>query len=189
MAYKKILTYKEQACATCGQLIAVFATPLWRHFFRVLICGYIYYWSFFFLLFAGRCEPLSIPVCSGLHYNMTLVPNTFNHPTQQEAASNIHPLFQYSPYGDSPWNDCSPELPLFVCSLHAPPCSVPRKPCRELCERVRKSCLLQLQKHGYSWPENMACDKFPNAENEADCIGASQKYVPSTTVPIPREGC
>lgn len=142
-----------------------------------------------FLLFTGRCEPLTIPLCSGLPYNMTLVPNTFNHQTQQEAASKIHPLFLHSPYSDSssPWNDCSPELPLFVCSLHAPPCSVPRKPCRELCERVRNSCLHQLQQYGYPWPENMACDKFSNAGNETDCIGASQRYVPTTAIPIPRE--
>lgn len=141
------------------------------------------------LLFAGRCEPLTIAVCSSLHYNMTLVPNTFNHRTQQEAASNIHPFFQYSPHGNSLWNDCSPELPLFVCSLHAPPCGVPRKPCRELCDRVRNSCLHQLQKHGYSWPENMACNKLPTAGNEADCIGASQHYVTPTTIPIPQEYC
>ena len=119
---------------------------------------------------------------------MTFVPNTFNHRTQQEAASKIHPLFQYSPYHDSPWNNCSPELSLFVCSMHAPPCSVPRKPRRELCERVRNRCLHELQKHGYPWPENMARDKFPNARNEADCIGASQRYVPPATIPIPTRG-
>lgn len=85
MVYKKILTYKEQACATCGQLIAVFATPLWRHFFRVLICGYIYYWSFFFYFLQGDVSLCPFPcavVCTTI-WRWFPTPSTIQHNKRQ----------------------------------------------------------------------------------------------------------
>lgn len=120
---------------------------------------------FFFKLFAGRCKPLTILMCRGLHYNMTLFPNFFNQ-TQAEASSEI---VQFSPlvrYG------CSTELPLLLCFLYAPPCNVPRLPCRELCNRVKNSCLPVLTEFGIPWPTSIACDKFPSARQGTECIGA-----------------
>lgn len=121
-------------------------------------------------------------MCDGLHYNMTLFPNFFNHGTQGEAFSEIisfRPLVQFG---------CASELSLFLCSLYAPPCNVPRRPCKELCERIKNSCLPVLQEFGMPWPKKIACDKFPSAGKGADCIGAQRPVSPATANPTTRPG-
>ena len=118
-----------------------------------------------FLLFAGRCKPLTISLCSSMHYNMTLFPNFFNQ-TQGEASAEIGQFLPLVHYG------CSSELPLLLCSLYAPPCSEPRLPCRELCNRVKNGCLPVLTEFGIPWPTNMPCDNFPSAKRGTKCIVA-----------------
>lgn len=134
-----------------------------------------------FLHFVGRCEALAIPMCGELHYNMTLFPNFFNHQTQDEAALEIKSFLPLLRYG------CSPEMSLFLCSLYAPPCSVPRRPCKELCKRVQSSCLPVLEEFGIPWPQRIACEKFPAAGSASDCIGA-QPSVPPTATSTTRSG-
>ena len=116
-------------------------------------------------------------MCKGLNYNMTMVPNFFNHKTQQKAASELHPLFYLG-------MNCSHEMTLFVCSLYAPPCGVPYKPCRELCRRVQRHCLRFMEMFGYPWPEDVTCDKFPAAGQGTECIEAQPTVPPSTRSPL-----
>jgi len=42
---------------------------------------------------AKRCEPITIPMCKDLQYNMTIIPNLLNHPTQDDAGLEVHQFF------------------------------------------------------------------------------------------------
>lgn len=48
-----------------------------------------------------------------------MVPNLFNHSTQEQAASEIHPSFYFGLRCESR------EMTLFVCALYFPPCGMP----------------------------------------------------------------
>lgn len=123
--------------------------------------------------FVGRCEVLRIPLCKGLNYNMTLFPSFRNHRTQEEAALEVHQFFPLVKVG------CSPDLSLFLCSLYAPSCSAPFKPCRELCISARDGCSPLMKEFGFTWPDSFSCDKFPAAGQGTECV-ASQRSVVST---------
>nr|AQT19768.1 hypothetical protein Smed-fzd-5/8-3 [Schmidtea mediterranea] len=111
----------------------------------------------------GKCEIIKIPMCKDIHYNMTMMPNMFNHENQDEAGFEAHqfyPLVQIK---------CSEDLQFFLCSIYTPIClkqyvkSLP--PCRSVCERVKKGCDPLLQKYTFKWPEKMNCDQFPVYNN------------------------
>lgn len=36
-----------------------------------------------------KCEPITVPMCRNIQYNMTHMPNQFNHETQQDAAVEV----------------------------------------------------------------------------------------------------
>jgi len=40
-----------------------------------------------------RCEPITIPMCKDIEYNMTIIPNLLNHQTQDEAGLEVHQFF------------------------------------------------------------------------------------------------
>ena len=114
-----------------------------------------------------RCEKIKIPMCQNIGYNLTSIPNMFNHDTQEEAALEIH---QFWPLVEI---KCSPDLKFFLCSLYAPMClpnfkdEVP--PCWSVCERARQGCLNFMLKYGFSWPERMKCDNFPKLGGKKLC--------------------
>jgi len=107
----------------------------------------------------GRCEEISIPMCRGIGYNMTSMPNDLNHDTQDEAGLEVH---QFWPLVEI---QCSPDLKFFLCSVYTPICiedyHQPLPACRSVCERAKAGCAPIMQKHGFPWPERMSCDKFP----------------------------
>ena len=37
-----------------------------------------------------KCEKIKIPMCQSIGYNLTYMPNMFNHDTQEEAALEVH---------------------------------------------------------------------------------------------------
>ena len=112
---------------------------------------------------------------------MTMVPNLFNHSTQEQAASEIHPSFYFGLRCESR------EMTLFVCALYFPPCEMPYQPCRELCERVKRRCLPNIELYGYPWPEEIDCDEFPSAGSGANCIGAQPLMPPTTSSTVQLE--
>ena len=78
-------------------------------------------------------------MCQNIGYNLTYMPNMFNHDTQEEAALDVH---QFWPLVDI---KCSPDLKIFLCSVFAPKCELHAKenefpPCRSLCESARNGC-------------------------------------------------
>ena len=115
-----------------------------------------------------KCERITIPLCQKIEYNLTYVPNMFEHPTQLDAALHAHqfwPLVRIN---------CSPDLKLFICATHAPVCGVnygkPLLPCRSFCERVRDACSLVFKINGISWPEYLDCNKFPENTGKTVCM-------------------
>ena len=106
------------------------------------------------------CEPIEIPMCAGMPYNMTRMPNHLHHSTQENARLAIEP------YGDLVKQNCSADLLFFLCAMFAPICTphfqkeaIP--PCRSVCERSRRGCEPVMNKYNFSWPVDLDCDKLP----------------------------
>jgi len=41
----------------------------------------------------GRCEPITIPLCKDIMYNMTIMPNLLNHRKQDDAGLEVHQFY------------------------------------------------------------------------------------------------
>uniref|UniRef100_A0A182JJ15 Uncharacterized protein n=1 Tax=Anopheles atroparvus TaxID=41427 RepID=A0A182JJ15_ANOAO len=65
-----------------------------------------------------RCEPITIPFCTGIQYNQTIMPNLVGHTKQEEASLEVH---QFVPLVNI---NCSPDLKFFLCLLYAPACTI-----------------------------------------------------------------
>ncbi|GBN27876.1 Frizzled-5 [Araneus ventricosus] len=120
-----------------------------------------------------RCEEITIPMCRGIGYNYTSMPNKFHHDTQDEAGLEVH---QFWPLVEI---HCSDDLLFFLCSLYAPICiedyqgQLPA--CYSVCERARAGCAPIMHKYGFVWPERMNCDDFPRyGDQEHLCMDAKE---------------
>ena len=60
----------------------------------------------------GKCEEITVPMCRNMEYNMTSMPNQFNHETQAEAAMEAHQFWALVEI------NCAKEL-FLVLSVHA----------------------------------------------------------------------
>ena len=63
-----------------------------------------------------RCELITVPMCRNLAYNMTSMPNQFEHTSQSEAASEAHQFWALVEF------NCASELKFFLCSMYTPIC-------------------------------------------------------------------
>lgn len=135
-----------------------------------------------------RCEEITIPMCIGIGYNFTHMPNELNHETQEEAGLEVH---QFWPLVEI---KCSPDLKFFLCSMYTPICipdyHKPLPPCRDLCRRAKDGCEPIMRQYGFGWPERMECDQFPVLGESPDnlCMDhqPSNSSGSSTTKPPPR---
>ncbi|XP_064388786.1 frizzled-5-like [Halichondria panicea] len=111
----------------------------------------------------AQCLPVLNNVCKTVGYNMTSLPNLFNHSTQQEAEAffnKIAPIFHTS---------CSVYLAHFLCSATHPIC-FPNQfqqihPCRELCTAVRETCIPTLRQIGLEWPDELDCTLYSSYQD------------------------
>lgn len=105
------------------------------------------------------CEPITIPMCRDIGYNMTYMPNQFNHDSQEEAGLEVH---QFWPLVEI---QCSPDLKFFLCSMYTPICVTnynhPLPACRAVCERAKAGCAPLMRQYGFAWPERMRCEDLP----------------------------
>lgn len=122
------------------------------------------------LNYNGRCEEIQISFCRDLPYNQTILPNLFNHQSQDIARNHLRtyePLIKLK---------CSPYLQLFLCTLYAPIClnsKEPIPPCRNLCLSAKNGC----EKHIPSdWDKKFNCSNFPLFDNQALCIWKPDDY-------------
>ncbi|XP_051261360.1 uncharacterized protein LOC127366462 isoform X3 [Dicentrarchus labrax] len=115
----------------------------------------------------GICEPVTIPVCQGLSYNQTIMPNLLGHTSQREA------VMKMSFFNSLVQAVCSMDIRLFVCMVYAPKCVAGevQRPCRSFCERAKKGCESLMTGFGVSWPNELRCDSFP----EETCISEDSR--------------
>uniref|UniRef100_A0A8C1T7G1 FZ domain-containing protein n=1 Tax=Cyprinus carpio TaxID=7962 RepID=A0A8C1T7G1_CYPCA len=106
----------------------------------------------------GFCQPISIPLCTDIAYNQTIMPNLLGHTNQEDAGLEVHQFYPLVKV------QCSMDLKFFLCSMYAPVCTVLEQaipPCRSLCERARQGCEALMNKFGFQWPERLRCENFP----------------------------
>jgi len=113
-----------------------------------------------------RCEPVSIPMCSGVAYNDTIFPNLLGNANQEQAGQDMS---EYTPLIKI---GCSPDIQLFLCSLYAPVCTIldaAIPPCRALCLSARAGCEHLMIQFGFTWPDEFNCERFPE-EDQSDVV-------------------
>ena len=106
------------------------------------------------------CERIDIPMCRGMPYNMTRMPNHMHHSTQENARLAMEP------YGELLKQNCSEDLLFFLCAMFVPICTphfqkeaIP--PCRAVCEKSRPGCEPLMKEYNFSWPDALDCDQLP----------------------------
>ncbi|KAG8223324.1 hypothetical protein J437_LFUL001201 [Ladona fulva] len=117
-----------------------------------------------------RCEQLTAPLCIGIGYESTWVPNLLNHTDQMAANEELR---KFSPLVKI---ECSRDLPFFLCNIFVPECgrgnTEPVLPCRSMCERVKSGCDAAMEKLGIVWPDYLSCEKFPDSDDpDKVCTG------------------
>ncbi|XP_026040220.1 atrial natriuretic peptide-converting enzyme-like [Astatotilapia calliptera] len=115
----------------------------------------------------GVCEPITIPMCQGLSYNQTLIPNLLGHTSQREAFTKM------SFFNSMVQTVCSVDIRIFLCRVYAPQCEAGQAqwPCRSFCEKARRDCEGLMSNFGISWPEELQCSSFP----EEMCISEEKR--------------
>ncbi|KAK0143101.1 Secreted frizzled-related protein 3 [Merluccius polli] len=109
---------------------------------------------------AAACEPVRIPLCGSMPWNMTKMPNHLHHSTQANAVLAIEQFEGLLGTG------CSPDLLFFLCAMYAPICTIdfqhePIKPCKAVCERAKCGCEPVMKLYNHSWPESLSCNELP----------------------------
>ncbi|KAG7256635.1 hypothetical protein CRUP_005159 [Coryphaenoides rupestris] len=109
---------------------------------------------------AAACEPVRIPLCSSMPWNMTKMPNHLHHSTQANAVLAIEQFEGLLGTG------CSPDLLFFLCAMYAPICTIdfqhePIKPCKAVCERAKLGCEPVMKLYNHNWPESLSCNELP----------------------------
>ncbi|XP_066492596.1 frizzled-9 [Tiliqua scincoides] len=121
----------------------------------------------------GRCEAIEIPLCRGIGYNRTRMPNLLGHARQREAALQLQEFAPLVAYG------CHAQLRFFLCSLFAPLCAeqvrggIPA--CRPMCEAARQRCAPVMRHFHFGWPEALDCARLPTRHDpHALCMEAPE---------------
>ncbi|XP_030056007.1 frizzled-1 [Microcaecilia unicolor] len=130
----------------------------------------------------GYCQTISIPLCTDIAYNQTIMPNLLGHTNQEDAGLEVHQFYPLVKV------QCSAELKFFLCSMYAPVCTVLEQalpPCRSLCERARQGCEALMNKFGFQWPESLKCEKFPVHGAGELCVGQNTSEHSTPTPPPP----
>ena len=122
------------------------------------------------------CEPILIPMCQHMPYNMTRMPNLLQHSSQEDARYLIQ---QFEDLVDQ---KCSDVLLFYLCAMYAPICTVnfqsePIPPCRSVCEQARAGCEHIMNEHNVSWPAYLDCSTLPRYDRGV-CVSPSA-IVPS----------
>ncbi|XP_064194113.1 frizzled-6 [Anguilla rostrata] len=116
------------------------------------------------------CEPIRVPRCLNMPYNMTYFPNMMEHYDQDIAASKMEsfmPLVSLQ---------CSPDVHHFLCQAFVPTCAEPSEvswPCRGLCETVHSNCSKLIETFGIDWPPELQCDRLKKCPSSPDDSSAT----------------
>uniref|UniRef100_A0A3P8X2P0 Frizzled class receptor 8 n=1 Tax=Cynoglossus semilaevis TaxID=244447 RepID=A0A3P8X2P0_CYNSE len=138
------------------------------------------------LQYTLKCQEITVPLCKGIGYNSTYMPNQFNHDTQDEAGLEVH---QFWPLVEI---KCSADLRFFLCSMYTPICledyKKPLPPCRSVCERAKAGCAPLMRQYGFPWPDRMRCDLLPEqGDRDTLCMDYNRSQSTAASVAVP--GC
>ncbi|CAF91428.1 unnamed protein product, partial [Tetraodon nigroviridis] len=149
----------------------------------------------------AKCEPIVIPMCEGIGYNLTRMPNFMDHDDQAEAAIKLNEFAPLVAYG------CDVHLRFFLCSLYAPMCTdevINLHPCLQTHVRAgegevrphHEAVQLHLARFARLNDPNALCIEAPENETKAEGKkgegmlpvpprsrqpGAGESHPPSTT--------
>ncbi|XP_005110283.1 secreted frizzled-related protein 3-like [Aplysia californica] len=112
-----------------------------------------------------QCEPIEIPRCRAMPYNLTRMPNLVHHSNQ------VNARLVFEKYEVLIDRHCSDVLLFLLCSIYVPICALTSKstavpPCRGVCERARAGCEPLMNAYDVSWPEFLNCSNLPVYEQE-----------------------
>lgn len=129
-----------------------------------------------------QCQEITVPLCKGIGYNHTYMPNQFKHDSQDEAGLEVH---QFWPLVEI---KCSPDLRFFLCSMYTPICledyKKPLPPCRSVCERARAGCAPLMRQYGFPWPDRMRCDLLPEQGDQHTLCMDDNRSQTTTAPPL-----
>ncbi|XP_061771405.1 atrial natriuretic peptide-converting enzyme-like isoform X2 [Nerophis ophidion] len=125
---------------------------------------------------AGGCQSITVPMCKGLAYTHTIMPNVLGHGTQEDAGLHLNSFYVLANV------ECSPHMKPFLCSVFTPECVAgkARPPCRTLCEQVRSSCEPVLKQFGFSWPIALECAVFTTESCQHHTVATAGTCEPLT---------
>ncbi len=139
----------------------------------------------------GSCEPITeVSLCVNVDWKNASFPNLREHTTQSDANQELNgylPLVK---------QQCSNAIVHFLCSVYAPFCfedsSIGRpitlRPCREVCEYVRKDCEPILIANQFRWPSHLDCENFPSEKDiDATMIESLCFSIETDSVSIPTD--
>ena len=102
------------------------------------------------------CEPITVPRCMKMTYNMTFFPNLMGHYDQGIAAVEMGHFLHLANL------ECSPNIEMFLCQAFIPTCTEQIHvvlPCRKLCEKIVSDCKKLMDTFGIRWPEELECNR------------------------------
>ncbi|CAM5141822.1 unnamed protein product [Natator depressus] len=115
----------------------------------------------------AKCVDITLGSCGDVPYTKTMYPNLLDQKSREVVEfsseyilmSVLHNLLQ---------GECNPDLRLLSCSILAPQCEKDKmiKPCRHVCENLRKNCLPAFDTIDMAWPYFLDCDRFFAGEEE-----------------------
>ncbi|XP_006122458.2 frizzled-6 isoform X1 [Pelodiscus sinensis] len=123
------------------------------------------------------CEPVTVPRCAGMTYNMTFFPNMMGHYDQDTAAVQMEPFLPLVNL------HCSPDVHTFLCKAFVPACIEQIHvihPCRSICERVYSDCKQLIDTFGMTWPEELECNRLEDCDETAPVTAAVTTKVHGT---------
>ncbi|KAJ3585447.1 hypothetical protein NHX12_014166 [Muraenolepis orangiensis] len=113
-----------------------------------------------------------------MQYSQTLFPNALGHRTRDEAElsaeyllmSVAETLLSSASGGARGGGQCSPDVRMLGCAVVAPRCERdrPLRPCRRVCEAVRRRCAGAFEAIDMAWPYFLDCQRFFGSEEEEE---------------------
>ncbi|CAH8614324.1 unnamed protein product [Heterobilharzia americana] len=110
----------------------------------------------------SHCVPIHEPICHGLQYTHTWLPNSVGLTTQEEAAKRMNDYRSLINVG------CSQYLKFFLCTIYFPMCTpalnppAALQPCQNLCRYVQSKCEPIMKSFSFPWPIELNCKSLPS---------------------------
>ncbi|XP_041443673.1 carboxypeptidase Z isoform X1 [Xenopus laevis] len=115
----------------------------------------------------GTCVDNILGYCNDLPYSKTMFPNALDQQSRGEIEYSAEYIL-LSVIDNLLQGECNPDLRIVGCAVLAPRCEKNKmvKPCRRVCEMLKKNCLPAFDAIDMAWPYFLDCDRFFVGEEE-----------------------